>query len=340
MRFFAQARWFKARYLIFLGAAGIAGCSSFDHLTRLPAVGEPGPKASECGACHVEQYQEWQLTAHAAASTNAAFQADAGNPPEEECLQCHGPLSSQGKVLQARSFAREEGVSCVSCHLVDGKMLGPHPSTALVSPHPIGGDRAAYGESSFCTPCHVETHEQWQKATVDPTKPTCQQCHLAKVSRTASQGTNFFSDFLVSFEKKLPSRSHDIRLEKMVISKEMFAVTMALKSSDPVHPLLEITLHNNLPHDLPTGTYGTKEIRLQLVAEKGDAPLIGLGMVLGTASQALASGQRKTIELAIPSAYRATPLHLQLIRTSPNDPGRQPIILASFPLPSAQEVRP
>ncbi|MDD2463575.1 MAG: multiheme c-type cytochrome [Desulfobulbus sp.] len=327
-------------YLFISGTAFVAGCNSFDHLTKVPPVGEPGPKAIECGACHVQQYQEWQATAHARSYTNAAFKDAAGNPPEEECLQCHSPLSVHGQEVQARSFNREEGVVCISCHLVDGTMHGPHPSTALVSPHPIVEDPITYASPDFCAPCHGETHEQWQKATASQPRPTCQECHQTGVRRTASQGTNLLSNILVSFEKTLPSHSHDIRLEKMASFPEMVEVTMMIISSAPAQSILEITVLNNLPHDLPTGTYGSKEIRLLLVADKEGRSVNGQGIVLSNAAQALASGAKKTIEISIPRAYRARPLNLHLVRISPNDPVRKPLILASFPIPSAQEAKP
>ncbi|MGD9949293.1 MAG: multiheme c-type cytochrome [Desulfobulbus sp.] len=329
------------RFLFFSGAAFIAGCTSFDHLTKAPTAGESGPRASECASCHVQQYREWQVTAHAKASTNTAFQEAAGNPPAEECLQCHSTLSSQDTVLHARSFNREEGVTCVSCHLVDGKMHGPHPSTALVSPHPIIEDKVTYTVPTFCAPCHGETHEQWQKATANQPRPTCQECHQSVVQRTASQGTNLFSDLLVAFEKTLPSQSHDIRLEKMAFFPEIVELTFSPTFSGSAQNILKVTVHNNLPHDLPTGTYGSKEIRLLLVADREeDRSLNGQGLMLANAAQTMVPCAQKNIEISIPKAYRARPLHLQLVRTSPDDPVRKPIILASFPVPSAQEAKP
>ena len=63
-------------------------------------------------------------------------------------------------------------------------------------------------------------------------------------------------------------------------------------------------------------------------------------VVLGNAADALTSGAKKDIELPIPKAYIKRPLHLQIVRTNPDDPERKPIILASFPVPSFQEAKP
>jgi len=340
MRLSRLSRRNVLRSLIFSGAVLVAGCASFDHLTKVPPAGEPGPKASECGSCHGQQYREWRQTAHARATTNAAFKDAAGEPPEEECLQCHGTLSAHDEVLQARSFNLEEGVTCISCHLVDGKMHGPHPSTALVSPHPIAEDRQMFTSPTFCAPCHGETYTQWGKAGADRVRRSCQECHQGAVERTASQGTNLFTDVLVAFEQALPSRNHDIRLEKMALFPEMVSVTLTPKSTGSAQRILEIKVVNNLPHDLPTGTYGAKEIRLLLVPDKEERPLHGQGVVLGNAADALTSGAKKDIELPIPKAYIKRPLHLQIVRTNPDDPERKPIILVSFPVPSFQEAKP
>ncbi len=342
MRLFCLARRHVLRSLILSGAALVvaAGCTSFDHLTKVPAAGEPGPKASECGSCHGQQYREWQQSTHAKASTNAAFMEAAGDPPEEECLQCHATLSVHDKPLHVRSFNRDEGVTCISCHLVDGAMHGPHPSTALVSPHPITEDSNIFASSALCAPCHGETYGQWQKANTAPAWPTCQECHQGAVERTATQGTNLFSDLLVAFEQSLPSRSHDIRLENMASFPEVVSMTLTLRSPVSASRILEVKLTNNLPHDLPTGTYGAKEIRLQLVPDREERPLNGQGVVLASAADALASGAMRKMELPVPANSNDRPLHLQLVRTSPDAPNKKPIILASIPVPSFQEAKP
>jgi len=50
------------------------------------------------------------------------------------------------------------------------------------------------------------------------------------------------------------------------------------------------------------------------------------------------SGSRQTIVLPLPKDVAIDTLTLQLIRSSPDDQDRQPIILASFPVPPAQEA--
>lgn len=327
--------------LILAGSGLLASCTSFDHLTQLPSTGDAGPKAMECGACHGEQYREWQGSVHAKSFLSSSFQEAAGKPPESECLQCHSPLGWQGAVMVSRSFHQEEGVTCISCHLVEGAMHGPHGSTALVSPHPIKEERATYTSPALCATCHGETVEQWYKATAQHPAPTCQQCHQAPVERTVTQGTNLFSNILVSFEKKVPSRSHAINLEHMTRLPDGISLTIAPPSHQTQEISWQVTIRNNLPHALPTGTYGDKEVRLVPVTTKDNRRLPERSVLLGKASQALAAGASIEVQLTLPASECASgSLRLDVERHSPSHAERNPIVLASLPLPLTDKALP
>lgn len=328
--------------LIIAWSGLLASCTSFDHLTQAPTTGDTGPKAMECGSCHGQQYREWQGSVHAKSFLSSSFQEAAGTPPETECLQCHSPLGMmQGEAVASRSFHQEEGVTCVSCHLVKGAMHGPHGSTALVSPHPIKEDQATFSSAVLCANCHGETVEQWQKATAQNPAPTCQECHQAPVERTVTQGTNLFSTMLVAFEKKVQSRSHDINLEHMAPRPDALSLTIAPAARHGDETSWEVTVRNNLPHDLPTGTYGDKELRLVPVVVTENRRLAERSMVLSKASQALASGASQKVLITLKTNdVLAGPLRLDLERHSPSHAERNPIVLASFPLPSTDEVVP
>lgn len=327
--------------LILVCSGLLASCTTFDHLTQLPSTGDAGPKAMECGGCHGEQFREWQGSVHAKSFLSPTFQEAAGKPPESECLQCHSPLGKQGEAMASRSFHQDEGVTCVSCHLVDGAMHGPHGSTALVAPHPIKEDQATYTSPAICANCHGETVAQWQKATARQPAPSCQQCHQAPVERTVTQGTNLFSNMLVAFEKKMQSRSHDINLEHMVPRPDAISLTIAPPTRHSDELCWEVTIRNNLPHDLPTGTYGDKEVRLMPVASQDNRRLSERSVLLGKASQALASGESKKLQLRVSTTELASgPLRLDVERQSASHAERNPIVLASFPLPSTDKVLP
>ena len=315
------------------------GCTSFDHLTHIPTAGEAGPTAQACGSCHGQQHLEWQRSVHAQAAIGRTFLEAAGDPPGEECLRCHSPLGVRNGQPLSRTFAREDGVTCISCHLVDGVMHGPHGSTALVSPHPIREDHAAYASPALCAPCHDETHAQWRQATARQGAPTCQECHQASVRRTVTQGTGLFSNLLVAFEKKATTRSHDINLERM--ARFPGGITLTVSTKPPGAGLFEVTVRNNLPHDLPTGTYGSKEIRLVPVAGREARRLSERSCVIGTDEHPLAPGEEKTVRISLAGVdLEDAPLRLDLERQGESFPDRNPIVLATLALESAAEARP
>ena len=321
MQFSHRIVHFGAGTAILLGSLLLAGCTTFGDLTRTSTEAHEGPRAIQCGECHGEQYREWQGSAHAKAFTSTTFQEAAGSPPEEECLKCHSPLEIRAGKTESRSFHQQEGVTCISCHLSEGKMYGPHASSALVNPHPVGEDRTFYTSPSLCAACHAETHTQWQKAAARQETRTCQECHQAVVQRRATQGTDFFSNILVAFEDELPTRSHAITLEKMVNFPGGVTITALAIQTGPNAPALEVTLRNNLPHDLPTGTYGEKEIRLVL-ASATDKKLLVDKIVQ------VSNEQHPLTPLASGDILSGT-LRLNLERHSESHAGRLPILLAS-----------
>jgi hypothetical protein len=320
-----------------VGSLLLAGCAPFGDLTRTSNEAHEGPRASQCGACHVEQYREWQGTAHAKAFTSKIFQEAAGNPPEKECLKCHSPLDIRAAQTESRAFHQQEGVTCISCHLSEGKMHGPHASSALFTPHPVQEDRAFYSSPSLCASCHAETQAQWQKAAVRPNTRTCQECHQPVVRRRATQGTNFFSNILVSFEDELPTRSHEITLEKMTNFPGGVSVTALALKTGASAPALEVTIRNNLPHDLPTGTYGEKEIQLVLTFEKEQSA--GKKIMASNEQKPLAAGAAKKIIIPLASTeVLSGTLRLTLVRHSESHAGRPPVLLASTTINSVSEA--
>lgn len=317
----------------------LAGCASFGDLTRTSNDAQVGPRASQCGACHVEQYREWQGTAHAKAFTSKTFQEAAGNPPEKDCLKCHSPLDIRAAQPESRAFHRQEGVTCISCHLSEGKMHGPHPSSALFTPHPIREDRAFYSSPSLCASCHAETHGQWQKTAASPNTRTCQECHQPVVHRRATQGTNFFSRILVSFEDELPTRSHEITLEKMTNFPGGVTITALALKKGASAPALEVTIRNNLFHDLPTGTYGEKEIQLVLAFGKEGGQAATKKVMASNEQHPIAAGETKKIVIPLASTdVLSGTLRLNLERHSESHAGRQPILLVSTTIDSLTEA--
>lgn len=151
--------------------------------------------AEQCGACHVEIYQQWRLSAHGRAATDPIFwqmlpqaaREMGGETSAGFCLTCHSPIGSVTKEIPLTtplSFPlklapiAEEGVTCDFCHTISGEEnLGKHISVGIYR-YPRKGDTAIkYGahanarttnhitqvskfltSAEFCGICHKFAH--------------------------------------------------------------------------------------------------------------------------------------------------------------------------------------
>ena len=145
--------------------------------------------SDRCGACHPEIHGQWQASLHRPAATDpfARFAMDRmaenyGVPSMRLCVGCHEP----GALLAGRvdrgarpdPATRREGVSCLSCHLVeqthesraigvvanaaytlrllDRKVLFPDAdaTTEALRTHAAALRRPFLSENRFCDACH------------------------------------------------------------------------------------------------------------------------------------------------------------------------------------------
>lgn len=133
-------------------------------------------RASECGACHRDIYNDWKTTIHSQAWTDPYFQTDwRFEQSQQNCRNCHTPLDRQQEnlVLGFRDKGKwdpilapnpdfdatlqHEGVTCAACHFRDGKILGPSgPNTS--APHPV---KKMGNPNKVCVRCHVVSGERW-----------------------------------------------------------------------------------------------------------------------------------------------------------------------------------
>ncbi len=186
--------------------------------------GLPDLRASTCGACHVAIYDEWRISTHARAwQDDPQFQAELhksrkpGHDVGWICVNCHTPLENQLEQLVGRledgaldrpvyvdnpawdPVLRDEAITCATCHVRDGFVLGPYGDTA--APHATR--RAAeLSEVEVCTVCHqasvllpsiglacaFETEDEWRAGPWDDEGMTCQSCHMPSVDRPLLQG--------------------------------------------------------------------------------------------------------------------------------------------------------
>jgi len=235
----------------------LVGCASFEYLTH---VSDTFPQAKACGKCHIDIYEEWSQSDHAGAYTNPHFQAATNDYAFGDCLSCHVPQARlTAGTPESRSGKREEGITCVSCHLEEGMLSGPLEPTGKVHPHPIGVRPEVYRNSDICGRCHEGTMQQWK--SVETEKNTCQECHMESITRKVTQATGGVSNVLVAMEKEVSQRRHGFHILNDTQPPGLITL-IAMRSGSTV----EVRIENHLPHDLPTGDFGFRILTLEIFA--------------------------------------------------------------------------
>ena len=284
---------------IFIGAGlaiGLASCASFKHLTQ---VSNTFPPAKDCGKCHVDIYHEWSQSDHAHAYTNPHFREAKDDYAFEDCLGCHAPepMLTAGRP-GVRPSGREEGVTCVACHLDQGVLSGPLKPTGKVHPHPIGVRPEIYLDSGICGRCHEGTMEQW--TAVESRKNTCQECHMGSIERKVTQATGGISNLLVAMEKQVPVRRHEFRIPD---GSEWLGLNLRRSGT-----AAEVVVENRCPHDLPTGNFGFRVVTLEVFAADGRGRTLRVGRweLARESGTALRPGESRTWTVAVPEDLELT----------------------------------
>jgi len=313
-------------------------------LVRVVPMGLPDVRAQTCGRCHQEIYAEWSLSTHRHAYANdAQFMAEltksrtqdgSGKPGDVGwmCINCHTPLVNQqaqlvvglqdgalGKpvyvdnpLFDARM--QEEAVTCATCHVRDGVVLGPFGNTS--APHATRKApellqagvclRCHQAEAVFETinlGCFFSTGREWQEG---PFKDTpCQQCHMPVAQRklaedwdvpTRQTRRHWFGGSLIPKKPDhqaalAPLRAvfgDGIRVDAPTVANAGDDVARS-KMADLVCPssagcqLVLVTWRNsNAGHRVPTGD-PERSVRLELTATAPDGKV--LAQTLAVAAQ-------------------------------------------------------
>ncbi|MZG30722.1 MAG: hypothetical protein F3741_07945 [Nitrospinae bacterium] len=132
------------------------------------------PEAKRCSECHKEIYDAWKESRHSISWTSKTYIEASEDRTKEKCLACHIPESVTGEKPSPRLDRRDEGIYCVSCHFIDGKMNGPYDLVA--PPHPTYRN-PDYVNSKLCGSCHQKTFKEWKETGIED---TCQDCHMPR----------------------------------------------------------------------------------------------------------------------------------------------------------------
>jgi nitrate/TMAO reductase-like tetraheme cytochrome c subunit len=157
-----------------------------------PAARDAFTKASECRACHEAQYAEWQSSFHGQAWTDPMVQALSNGFRMSECIDCHAPMPIQStglaKRVAPRQHGRNDGVDCLTCHLMDDGVSVA--STRSIDTSKVAGACRPtlvkeMSAPAACAGCHNQ-HETVDELAASGVKETCSDCHMPEVARGAA----------------------------------------------------------------------------------------------------------------------------------------------------------
>ena len=206
------------------------------------------PEAKRCADCHTAIYDSWKKSRHSISWTSKTYIEASENRSKEKCLACHIPESVKGEKPSPRMDRRDEGIYCVSCHFIDGKMNGPYDLVA--PPHPTYRN-PEYVRSNFCGSCHQKTFKEWQ-ATKE--EDTCQDCHMPRTRARLTQkmGLNLL-------HKKKWVGDHRF-LHGEISEKDILMETSFQEN------FFNISLLNKtVPHGVPTADNGDPRLYLYII---------------------------------------------------------------------------
>ena len=210
------------------------------------------------------EYTEWKGSAHSRAYVSESFRKVTSQYKVKECLTCHvtNPIYD-AKELTIRDHNREEGVSCVVCHLTPEQQIAG-PLTVLPA-HSVKMNDPYYKSSKLCGTCHEEHFQEWEKFSNSKKKTgkgqiekTCQDCHMPEVKRKLitkgifqyahweQQGKKHTFAIEVEPDKDVPWFRAEAKFENQ--EKGKFEV--------------DLQFSHALPHSFPSGIFGFKAIDL------------------------------------------------------------------------------
>lgn len=103
-----------------------------------------------CVSCHPTVAAEWSASQHRTAFTESTFQTAHSLEPRAFCRACHAP--EQNPSTRELTPASALGVSCRSCHLIDGEIVSGEGTVSADAPHSVRRDPDFGGLG--CARCH------------------------------------------------------------------------------------------------------------------------------------------------------------------------------------------
>jgi len=277
----------------------------------------PIPRAADCERCHQAVLREWRSSPHARAFESEAFQRASADGRAGACVGCHAPAPIRaGERPRVRDVHRAEGVTCLSCHgspdpdAAPLTMRGPISRTSPIEIHPIVEADPLYQSSDLCGTCHEGALREWRAAAPPPGEappPTCQGCHMPGVRRKMESvhDEHPYSALFVALGDERELRRHTFDVPEVEADQIGLEVTAPAGAG-----ALWVRVENHLPHGLPTGSFGRRELRLRARWPVGEAVRTRSRRLDG----ALASGEAWEIRVELPEGTPRDALEVDLER--------------------------
>jgi hypothetical protein len=326
-------------------------------MNQTTPAGLPDLRAETCGACHTEIYNEWKISTHARAwEDDAQFMEELHKSRTNNgdvgwmCINCHTPVANQqpelvvglkdGKLnspiyVKNPAFDAKmqlEAITCATCHVRDGVILGPR-GDATHSPHPVRRHDPLVTEAT-CTRCHEAqavfpdinlgcffgTGTEFASTAAARQGDTCQTCHMPVVERPIAIQTglpvrktrrHWFGGSLIP---KKPEYAAELEpLKKVFGSGVEISVNPAggeCATEDPCMFATVAVANSRAGHHMPTGD-PERHVVVDVVVKDGDTTLMTRKLEYGSkyswwpkielkSDNRIPAGQHDSIKLELP----------------------------------------
>ena len=253
--------------------------------------------SGRCGECHGKMFDEWEVSAHARATSSTLFKtamADArATTATADCERCHAPLVAQ----IGREPAASEGVTCDVCHTLrdvkptadggsfrlaidDMVKFGPRCNLKDHYFHRMGCS-PEHDQAVICSACHwweqqgvpiFTEYPDWQAGPA--AKTPCQSCHMPKERAALAEGS----------PKRDGVPHHGLLGLATDLRRRALGVALAVADEGGALVVMVDVKNVNAGHAVPSGL---PERRIVVTAKVGDeVQRHALGRVLVDASGA------------------------------------------------------
>jgi hypothetical protein len=269
--------------------------------TYTPLEASLHPK--DCGACHPQQYADWQTSMHSRSMGPGVYGQLLDMEPATStvCAACHTPLSEQLPELAHRdtyspnkafdATLQQQGLVCAACHVRQHQRFGP-PRRADLPPLPAGTpvphsgftESVAFQRAEFCMNCHQfnpgdfalngklieNTYDEWQQSVYAKEGRHCQSCHMPD-------------------RRHLWRGIHDADMVKQALSVTVTPPAVSYQPGDTIQIVITMT-NSGAGHYLPTYVTPKIFVQVQLLDAQGQS--------MPDSAQEVVIGREVTLDLS------------------------------------------